>query len=309
MPRVVAIEDAETRKLIRVNNVKIPFMGPFSAAPGEAVAFMIQDQPQRTTRAHYHAVDQFQVIVGGKGKFGRHDVSPYSVHFSRAHTPYGPLLPAQETGGWSFLTLRARTDTGANFFPEAKEKLKRTPNHQPFQLTRHVEFPDSANGEASIVDVPGMKDERGLFACTLRMAPNAKYTAPDPSRGDGQYLVVVKGSLWYHDKEHKACTIVFVEPQEGAFELHAGAEGLEAIIMNFPETTAHGAGVGASTAAMGYKQWQCALCAFAYDEALGMPEEGIPPGTRWQDVPETWTCPDCSAAKSDFEMVEVTAAS
>jgi rubredoxin len=50
---------------------------------------------------------------------------------------------------------------------------------------------------------------------------------------------------------------------------------------------------------------QCVLCAFAYDEALGMPAEGIAPGTRWEDVPDHWNCPDCAASKSDFEMVEV----
>ena len=47
------------------------------------------------------------------------------------------------------------------------------------------------------------------------------------------------------------------------------------------------------------------LCSFVYDEAAGWPEEGIPPGTRWEDVPETWNCPDCSARKSDFEMIEI----
>ena len=53
------------------------------------------------------------------------------------------------------------------------------------------------------------------------------------------------------------------------------------------------------------KTWQCVLCGFIYDEAAGMPEEGIPAGTRWEDVPDDWVCPDCSARKSDFEMVEV----
>ena len=41
--------------------------------------------------------------------------------------------------------------------------------------------------------------------------------------------------------------------------------------------------------ASGYKTWQCLLCAFVYDEALGMPDEGIAPGTRWEDVPDDWT--------------------
>jgi rubredoxin len=51
------------------------------------------------------------------------------------------------------------------------------------------------------------------------------------------------------------------------------------------------------------KVWQCELCAFSYDESEGLPAEGIAPGTRWADVPETWTCPDCSATKDDFAMV------
>jgi len=48
--------------------------------------------------------------------------------------------------------------------------------------------------------------------------------------------------------------------------------------------------------------WECVLCGFRYDEAKGMPEDGIAPGTRWEDVPESWSCPDCGAAKADFEM-------
>jgi rubredoxin-NAD+ reductase len=54
-----------------------------------------------------------------------------------------------------------------------------------------------------------------------------------------------------------------------------------------------------------YKVWACALCGFVYDESKGAPEEGIPPGTRWQDVPEGWSCPECGAAKCQFDMVEV----
>lgn len=54
----------------------------------------------------------------------------------------------------------------------------------------------------------------------------------------------------------------------------------------------------------GQRKWMCVVCGYIYDESLGVPEEGIPAGTRWEDVPETWTCPDCGSTKSDFEMVE-----
>ena len=52
------------------------------------------------------------------------------------------------------------------------------------------------------------------------------------------------------------------------------------------------------------KQWQCLFCSLIYDEALGFPDHGIPAGTRWEDVPEDWTCPDCGATKADFQLIE-----
>jgi rubredoxin len=49
------------------------------------------------------------------------------------------------------------------------------------------------------------------------------------------------------------------------------------------------------------KKYQCVICGFIYDEAEGLPDDGIPPGTAWADLPEDWVCPECGAAKSDFE--------
>ena len=54
---------------------------------------------------------------------------------------------------------------------------------------------------------------------------------------------------------------------------------------------------------MSYEKYICLLCGFIYDEEAGLPEENIPPGTKWADVPEEWTCPLCGAVKADFEMV------
>ena len=54
-------------------------------------------------------------------------------------------------------------------------------------------------------------------------------------------------------------------------------------------------------------QWECVVCGFIYDEAQGLPEDGIAPNTRWVDIPEDWACPDCGVAKADFEMVQIVA--
>ncbi len=49
----------------------------------------------------------------------------------------------------------------------------------------------------------------------------------------------------------------------------------------------------------------CVICGWIYDEAKGSPEEGLAPGTRWEDVPLNWKCPECGAVKDDFLMMEI----
>ena len=48
-------------------------------------------------------------------------------------------------------------------------------------------------------------------------------------------------------------------------------------------------------------KYVCSICGFIYDEAKGIPEAGIAPGTVWGDLPEDWICPLCGASKSEFE--------
>ena len=53
-----------------------------------------------------------------------------------------------------------------------------------------------------------------------------------------------------------------------------------------------------------YRKYQCGTCGFVYDEALGLPSEGFPPGTRFADIPDGWSCPDCGMSKDQFEPYE-----
>jgi rubredoxin len=57
--------------------------------------------------------------------------------------------------------------------------------------------------------------------------------------------------------------------------------------------------------ATNYKTYMCIICGWIYDEEAGAPEEGLAPGTRWEDVPDSWVCPDCGASKEDFDLVEL----
>jgi|TARA_B110000285_G_scaffold39674_1_gene43240 rubredoxin len=53
------------------------------------------------------------------------------------------------------------------------------------------------------------------------------------------------------------------------------------------------------------RKWQCLVCSFVYEEALGLPDDGIAPGTSWDDIPDDWMCPECGVGKEDFDMVEL----
>lgn len=57
-----------------------------------------------------------------------------------------------------------------------------------------------------------------------------------------------------------------------------------------------------------FKKWLCIICGFVYDEEQGWPRDGIAAGTRWEDVPDDWLCPDCLVGKDDFEMIEMPSA-
>ena len=46
----------------------------------------------------------------------------------------------------------------------------------------------------------------------------------------------------------------------------------------------------------------CEVCGFVYDEELGLPEENIAPGTKFEDLPDDFVCPECGVEKNMFEL-------
>lgn len=54
-------------------------------------------------------------------------------------------------------------------------------------------------------------------------------------------------------------------------------------------------------------KYVCTVCGYLYDEAAGIPEKGIAPGTKWKDISDDWTCPLCGAGKAEFAEQTVSA--
>jgi rubredoxin len=317
MPRIVAYEDVTADQIIRNRGADedhpsadvYPFIGQprtagVAAGADAANAFLVRYLPGTRSSTHYHAADQMQIIVEGKGWLGQHDMVPYQVHFARAYTPYGPLVP--DAGeGWAFVNLRTREDAGAQRLSVSRDKLLAMKDRRPFQVSCEVAFPKSSD-VAELAAIAGLDNEAGLRGYALTLPPHGRHTAPSAAHSDGQYIVVVEGSLVSEGRVRNALAIVHLKPDEPPFEIEAGASGLRAMILNFPSLVeaepAPTVQVAVDTA---HKVWTCLVCDFSYDEAAGMPEDGIAPGTRWADVPDAWSCPDCGVTKADFVMVDV----
>ncbi len=283
------------------------YIGFSPMAPDKGQGWLLDSTPQRVLRAHYHAVDQFQVVINGSGLMGKHKVGPGSVHFSRANTPYGPIVWGDE--GMGLLTIRVRPDTpgGPKYMPDRRDDLRKTPRNA-YQVSQVVRPPRAMNGDVYVEAIPGMQDSNGLAAHAITLKAGASTLAPSPAGTGGQWILVMEGSLIYEGKTYPAFSIAEVSPDEKAFPLQAGPDGLHSMVLSFSREGKQGVDsevISAKKPQAADRTWLCELCGFIYDEAAGMPEDSIPPGTRWEDVPDSWGCPDCSGTKADFKMVEL----
>lgn len=195
--------------------------------------------------------------------------------------------------GWGFLTLRVRLNPeGTQRIPAASEKRKKIPNRKPWQASHHVSFE-----REGLSDVPELRNDEDLFVQTLNLAAGESANCRAPTGGGGQYVIITKGSLMHGGKEHRALAIVFVGHDEGAFAAQAGSSGLEGIVLNFPQPI--------HPTVDKLQTMSCKLCSFVYDQGEGYAPDQIRPDTPWEEVPETWTCPDCGAPKAEFEEIDL----
>lgn len=51
------------------------------------------------------------------------------------------------------------------------------------------------------------------------------------------------------------------------------------------------------------EKYRCTVCGYIYDPAIGDLSQGINPGTAFEDLPDTWVCPECGVGKELFEKI------
>jgi hypothetical protein len=90
--------------------------------------FLVEQPAGKVLPTHWHRENQFQVVVGGGGTMGRHEIAPIMVHYAGAYSGYGPIIAGPE--GVKYFTIRAVFEQGAMMAATQLESMIRGPKRQ-----------------------------------------------------------------------------------------------------------------------------------------------------------------------------------
>jgi hypothetical protein len=203
------------------------------------MAFLVEKDAAAIVRPHFHAADQYQVIVQGGGRLGVHDVATVSVHYTDSYSAYGPIVAADD--GISWFTLRNAWDSGARYMPAERQALREArARFQHREATCGPLAPLTEAELAALADTAGnavieeTKDGLGTWRYTVKAGGIAR--GPDPASGGGQFWLVSAGMAHVPGGgllPVNSC--VFVAPDDAAMTMTAGAMGADLLCMQFPK--------------------------------------------------------------------------
>lgn len=221
-----AVTPAESRTTDRGHGYALAdHLGDHTDAGAGPQAYLVR-QSAPELGAHFHEVDQFQVVVDGAGTLGRDPVRRGVLHYADAYTVYGPIRTGPG-GGLAYLTLRLEPTTGLNPMPAGREK-RRAAGGGGEHFTCVLDDSVPAGPRAREL----ARTRRGARALGLRLPAGA---APDPAElpatGRG-YAVVLTGRLRDGDRDLPAGTVVALDRPAELGALPA-AEDAEVVVCLF----------------------------------------------------------------------------
>jgi len=205
-------------------------------------ALLTEMSPDETILPHFHGVTQFQIFPAGSGKMAKNDVAPLMLQYKDHHTAYGPVVAGPH--GLTFIALRNRLGDSAPVYlskPGYKEKLQ--PSKRRNWMSPHIalstravlKFRTQAAWEP-VFEPEKIVDE--MAAHLLRLGSGMAAMGPDPKHTGGYYVFVANGSLALEAQDLPRWSMAYVEPSEQPLEIKAGADGLEALVLQFPRDDA-----------------------------------------------------------------------
>jgi hypothetical protein len=248
---MVRPEDATPRKFFTDETnyrITLDFFGRSSRRGGGEEAFAIELE-NRALGAHFHPVDQFQLLLGGAGSlYQRHAIPPLMLHYADAYTTYGPIFggaPALQ-----LFTLRAEATDETAYMPADRDQLR-------YRGRRNLSVEPATQGtrptKATAVTTTSLfaAGEDGFGASKITAAPAAAFEAPSAAGCSGQYLVVAEGAVEFGDSAYGRCSLGWMDPDDDAVELRAGATGCDLLVCRFPSPPTRVVRLGAVAASAG----------------------------------------------------------
>jgi hypothetical protein len=230
----VALQDAKRTRVDAHGFESFVFFGQRDLhGPGPQI-YVNELDPGIELAAHFHRVDQFQVFFGGNGAtFLRKEIPPVMVHYTDAHSTYGPFRAAPDHS-LAYATIRAQSTNFGGVMPEARSLL-------PYRGRRNVslevreweiEFLPNA-GEYEIVDLLEGSDD-GLAVHLLRLGAGAQLEYQAPLGTSGRSYCVLAGELLQGGRRFEQKSIGWSDPKASALQLAAGPHGCSLLAMSFP---------------------------------------------------------------------------
>jgi hypothetical protein len=203
---------------------------PRTAGDMSPMIYLVDQEPNSSIDMHFHQVDQFQIFTGGSGRMGRHPLLPVTVHYTNAHTGYGPLQSGPD--GLQYLTIRSRWDPGLRPLPEARDELPPAGSYKMRQRTTEPSPPVGREVLASL-RLPQvralMQEDGGAGAWLVALPPHADAPSPADEASD-RVIVVVAGAMARENGSVMSCQFAEVgEP----ITLIAGPSGAEVLVLQF----------------------------------------------------------------------------
>lgn len=212
---------------------KLFFRSPEHERPSPH-AYFIQQSPNSFARSHFHHNSEFQLIVGGSGRLGRHDVRPFVVHYAGQQTGYGPIVAGE--AGLAYITLRAVTHSGIWYLPDSRAVMDaRIPKGQVSSAwlapagTGSPVMEQGGDVQAVLEPKPS-----GLAAWRVKTAPGMSLPQTLHANGAGRFYMVAGGSMRIDGRELPELSVVWLSQDDPVLEAVAGAQGADVLVMQFP---------------------------------------------------------------------------
>jgi hypothetical protein len=186
-----------------------------------------------TLGAHFHTVDQFQVLFGTPGSmFRRTPIPDLFIHYADAYVTYGPLIG--EDPPLRFFSLRARPSAGTWFMPESRD-------HLAYRGKRHMQAtPASFDIDTPLADGEIQEEivfedlTDGLEARVITAGPHAALMVEPSTASSGQYMLVVDGEVEIEGKTYGRESLGWQQPDDPPAKLTAGSQGCRVVVTRFP---------------------------------------------------------------------------